>query len=67
MMKLTPNDLRRTFAILAHKGHASLEQIQFSLGHASIVTTEKYLGTKRQDLQDAPCDHLGLHRPRRAK
>ena len=31
-------------------------------GHASIVTTEKYLGT-RQDLQDAPCDHLGLRLP----
>jgi hypothetical protein len=36
-----------------------LEQIQISLGHASIVTTERYLGV-RQDLQDAPCDHLGL-------
>jgi site-specific recombinase XerD len=37
-----------------------MKQIQLSLGHASIVTTEKYLGV-RQDLQDAPCDHLGLH------
>jgi site-specific recombinase XerD len=56
---LAPHDLRRTFAKLAHKGHAALEQIQLSLGHASIVTTERYLGV-RQDLHDAPCDHLGL-------
>jgi len=54
-----PHDLRRTFAKLAHLGQSPLEQIQFSLGHASIVTTEVYLGVK-QDLQDAPCDHLGL-------
>lgn len=54
-----PHDLRRTFAKLAHKGHAALEQIQLSLGHASIQTTERYLGV-RQDLSDAPCDHLGL-------
>jgi site-specific recombinase XerD len=60
LMKLSPNDLRRTFAKLAHMGHAPLEQIQLNLGHVSIVTTEKYLGTKRQDLKDAPCDHLGL-------
>jgi site-specific recombinase XerD len=59
---LTPHDLRRTFAKLAHVGHAALEQIQLSLGHASILTTERYLGV-RQDLADAPCDHLGLSMP----
>jgi integrase len=57
--KLSPHDLRRTFAKLAHRGRAAIEQIQLSLGHASIVTTERYLGV-RQDLFDAPCDHLGL-------
>lgn len=56
---ISPHDLRRTFAKLAHKGHAQLEQIQLSLGHASIQTTERYLGV-RQDLTDAPCDHLGI-------
>ena len=56
---ITPHDLRRTFAKLAHVGHAALEQIQLSLGHASVLTTERYLGV-RQDLADAPCDHLGL-------
>lgn len=57
--KLAPHDLRRTFAKLAHKGRAALEQIQLSLGHASVQTTERYLGI-RQDLQDAPCDRLGI-------
>jgi site-specific recombinase XerD len=54
-----PHDLRRSFARLAHTGQARLEQIQLSLGHASVVTTEIYLGVK-QNLQDAPCDHLGF-------
>ena len=29
------------FAKLAHKGKAALEQIQLSLGHASVQTTER--------------------------
>jgi integrase len=57
--ELAAHDLRRTFAKLAHKGGAGLDQIQLSLGHASIKTTEKYLGVS-QNLTDAPCDHLGL-------
>lgn len=56
---IAPHDLRRTFAKLAHKGGSSIDQIQLSLGHDSIQTTEKYLGVE-QDLTDAPCDHLGL-------
>ncbi len=57
--RIAPHDLRRTFAKLAHKGGSGLDQIQLSLGHSSIQTTERYLGTE-QDLTDAPCDHLGL-------
>ena len=53
------HDPRRTFAKLAHKGSGKIDQIQLSLGHASIKTTERYLGVT-QDLTDAPCDHLGL-------
>lgn len=56
---LAAHDLRRTFAKLAHKGGAGLDQIQLSLGHASVKTTERYLGIA-QDLTNAPCDHLGL-------
>lgn len=56
---LDAHDCRRTFAQLAHRGGSPLEQIQLSLGHRSIRTTEVYLGVQ-QDLTDAPCDHLGL-------
>ncbi len=42
-----------------HKGTASVEQIQLSLGHSSLQTTERYLGIQ-QDLTSAPCDMLGL-------
>lgn len=59
-LPIATHDTRRTYAKLAHKGGAALEQIQLSLGHASIKTTEIYLGIE-QDLTDAPCDHLGLH------
>lgn len=58
-LPLAAHDLRRTFAKLAHKGGSGLDQIQLSLGHASIKTTERYLGVQ-QNLHDAPCDHLGL-------
>ena len=58
-LDLAPHDARRTFAKLAHKGKAPIEQIQIALGHESIQTTERYLGV-RQDLTDAPCDHLGI-------
>lgn len=59
--KLAPHDLHRTFAKLAHKGGSRLDQIQLSLGHSSIQTTERYLGTD-QDLTDAPCDHFVEYR-----
>jgi site-specific recombinase XerC len=58
-MIVRPHDLRRTFAKLAYNGQSPLEQIQFSLGHASVVTTQLYLGVK-QNLEDAPCDRLGF-------
>jgi integrase len=58
-LEIAPHDLRRTFAHLAHRGHAPIEQVQLSLGHASLTATERYLGV-RQDLADAPCDRLGL-------
>jgi integrase/recombinase XerD len=56
---LTPHDLRRTCAKLCRKAGGELEQIQLLLGHASIQTTERYLGTK-QDLVQAVNDRLKL-------
>ena len=54
-----PHDLRRTFAKLSYKGGAGLDQVSLSLGHASLQTTERYLGLA-QSLTDAPCDHIDL-------
>ncbi|MDQ2835569.1 MAG: site-specific integrase [Acidobacteriota bacterium] len=61
-IEFRPHDLRRTYGKLAHKGGARIEQIQLSYGHASLTTTERYLGVE-QDLEDAPCDYLGLTTP----
>lgn len=58
-LDIAPHDLRRTFSKLARDNGAQLEQIQLSLGHASVQTTERYLGA-RQDLANAPGDMLGL-------
>ena len=56
---LAPHDLRRTCARLCHLAGGELEQIQFFLGHASVRTTERYLGCK-QRLSQAVNDRLGL-------
>jgi site-specific recombinase XerD len=45
---LAPHDLRRTCARLCHLAGGELEQIQFLLGHASVQTTERYLGCKQK-------------------
>jgi hypothetical protein len=39
--------LRRTCAKLCHDRGGEIEQIQFLLGHASVQTTERYLGCKQ--------------------
>jgi integrase len=57
--ELRPHDLRRTCAKLCRSAGGELEQIQLLLGHASIQTTERYLGTE-QDLAHPPNDRLGL-------
>jgi integrase len=57
--KISPHDLRRTCAKLCRASGATVEQIQIMLGHASIQTTERYLGTV-QDLRSAPNDNMGI-------
>src|SRR5207237_3983895 len=44
---IAPHDLRRTCAKLCHDRGGELEHIQFLLGHASVHTTERYLGCKQ--------------------
>jgi hypothetical protein len=45
--QIAPHDLRRTCAKLCHSNGGEIEQIQFLLGHASVQTTERYLGCKQ--------------------
>jgi integrase len=56
---IAPHDSRRTCAKLCRVAGGELEQIQLLLGHASVQTTERYLGTK-QDLVHAPNDGIKL-------
>ena len=53
------HDLRRTCAKLCRKAGGDLEQIKFLLGHSSIQTTERYLGSQ-QEIAVAVNDSLGL-------
>ena len=53
------HDLRRTCAKLCRKAGGDLEQIKFLLGHSSIQTTERYLGSE-QDIAVAVNDAIGL-------
>lgn len=54
-----PHDLRRTCARLCREQGGDIEQIQAMLGHASINTTQRYLGTV-QNLKNAVNDNMGL-------
>ncbi len=56
---IAPHDLRRTYAKLAHKGGAAIEQISLNLGHSSIEVTERYLGVDL-DYQNAPSDYIDI-------
>jgi len=60
-VRISPHDLRRTYAALSRKGGADIRQIQAELGHSSLTTTEKYLG-RIQGLESgvAAGDHIKL-------
>lgn len=57
---LAAHDLRRTAAALALQGGADMRQIQQMLGHASIMTTERYLEPMR-NLQVTASDFIQIH------
>lgn len=59
---LAPHDLRRTCAKLCHTAGGEIEQIQFLLGHASVLTTERYLGCK-QNLEEPVTTDSGVCGP----
>ena len=56
---IAPHDLRRSCAKMCRAAGGELEQIQLLLGHSSVQTTERYLGTK-QNLAHAPNDGINL-------
>lgn len=53
--EVRPHDLRRTYAKLSRSGGASLEQVSATLGHASLRTTERYLGTQLELAEGEAC------------
>lgn len=58
--KLAAHDLRRSCARWCHAAGGELEQIQFLLGHASVLTTERYIGCK-QNLSHPVNDRIQLN------
>jgi integrase len=56
---LAHHDLRRTCARLCHEAGGELEQIQFLFDHASVQTTEWYIGC-RQNLREAVNDRFRI-------
>jgi len=59
LARIAPHDLRRSCARLCHAARGEMEQLQFLLGHVSVQTTEKYLGSK-QRLREAVNDRIGI-------
>lgn len=53
-----PRDLRKDLCEAGHVNGGELEQIQFLLGHASVLTTESYLGCK-QNLEEPVNNRFG--------
>jgi site-specific recombinase XerD len=57
--RLAPHDLRRSCAKLCQAAGGELQQIQMLLGHVSIQTTERYLGSN-QRIRFAVNDRIGI-------
>lgn len=57
--EVKPHDLRRTAALLARRGGATIEQVQLMLGHASPQTTSNYIG-ETLNLDDNAVDYNPL-------
>lgn len=58
-IRMAPHDLRRSFGRAAVRGGADVSQVQIALGHASLATTTRYLGTEI-DWENLPCEKLGV-------
>lgn len=62
---IAPHDMRRTYAKLAYKYGARLDQIQINLGHQSLTTTQRYLGIDL-DLSAGPGTYLDIRIPKKS-
>ena len=56
---IAPHDLRRTCAKLCHSNGGELEQIQFLLGHPSVLTTSERHLDRKQNLEQPVNDRFG--------
>lgn len=56
-VKCAPHDLRRTFALTAMVNGANLESIRQALGHATLVTTSRYVESGMA-LKKPACDFV---------
>jgi integrase len=54
LITVTPHDLRRTYARLMYLASVDLISIQQNLGHASLQTTQRYIGTLDAAARRAP-------------
>ena len=57
--KISPHDLRRTFARTALENGAAIDQIRQALGHESIATTTRYVGNSL-DYKNPPGDFVNV-------
>jgi len=55
-----PHTIHHSYAKLALKNGAKIDQIQLNLGHESLATTQVYLGTEL-DLKNGPGDFLAIN------
>jgi integrase len=54
MVNVKPRDLRRTYARRLYEAGVDIMAIQQNLGHATLRTTERYIGTLDADTRRAP-------------
>lgn len=56
-IKAAPHDLRRTFALQALDGGATVESVRQALGHTSLATTTRYVASV-DALRNPACDFM---------
>jgi len=60
-VKITPYDLRHTFAILYLRNNGNAFTLQKTMGHADLSMTKRYLGISMDDLKEQHQKATPLH------